>query len=133
LETQVDYVIMPLTTRRKTMAINTRFTELLGCMVPIQCAGMGTASPRLAVEVAKAGGLGMLSGVMLSAEQLEACFIDMPTNTSGCIGVNFLIPFLEDESVIDVAAKHSRTQNWCKESMTVVLWLAGRLAPLRKR
>lgn len=90
------------------MALTTRFTELLGCMVPIQCAGMGTASPLLAAEVARAGGLGMLSGVMLTAEQLEATFAELQPNTTGSIGVNFLIPFLEDEAVVDVAAKHSR-------------------------
>ncbi len=90
------------------MALTTRFTELVGCIVPIQCAGMGTASPLLAAEVARAGGLGMLSGVMLSVEQLEATFAELQTNTAGSIGVNFLIPFLEDEAVIDVAAKHSR-------------------------
>jgi nitronate monooxygenase len=90
------------------MAITTLFTELVGCMVPIQCAGMGTASPRLAVEIAKAGGLGMLSGVMLTAEQLEETFAEVQANTTGSIGTNFLIPFLEDEAIIDVAAKHSR-------------------------
>jgi nitronate monooxygenase len=90
------------------MALTTHFTELVGCTVPIQCAGMGTASPLLAVEVAKAGGLGMLSGVMMTGEQLETVFADVQANTTGSIGTNFLIPFLEDEAVIDVAAKHSR-------------------------
>lgn len=89
------------------MALTTRFTQLVGCSVPIQCAGMGTASPALAIEVSKAGGLGMLSGVMLSTEQLEATFDNVLADTTGSIGVNFLIPFLEDVSVVDVAAKHS--------------------------
>jgi len=80
------------------MALTTRFTELVGCMVPIQCAGMGLASPTLAVEVARAGGLGMMSGVMLSAEQLEDIFAEIQTNIIGQIGINFLIPFLEDDS-----------------------------------
>ncbi len=90
------------------MSLTTRFTRLVGCMVPIQCAGMGTASPKLAVAVASAGGLGMLSGVMLSAEQLQTTLVDVQTNTAASIGVNFLIPFLDDEAVIDVAARHSR-------------------------
>ena len=41
--------------------ITTRFTELVGCTVPIQQAGMGAASPpALAAAVSEAGGLGML-------------------------------------------------------------------------
>ncbi len=40
----------------------TRFTELVGCSVPIQQAGMGRlANPRLAAAVARAGGLGMVT------------------------------------------------------------------------
>ena len=42
--------------------ITTRFTELVGCSVPIQQAGMGShTNPRLAAAVANAGGLGMVS------------------------------------------------------------------------
>jgi len=119
------------------MALTTHFTELVGCTVPIQCAGMGTASPLLAVEVAKAGGLGMLSGVMMTGEQLETVFADVQANTTGSIGTNFLIPFLEDEAVIDVAAKHSRLvdfftvtriQIWYSAYMMAARWLAGRWA-----
>ena len=39
----------------------TRFTELVGCTVPIQQAGMGVvAQPELAAAVSEAGGLGMV-------------------------------------------------------------------------
>jgi nitronate monooxygenase len=39
----------------------TRFTELIGCRVPIQQAGMGAASPpELVAAVSEAGALGML-------------------------------------------------------------------------
>lgn len=42
--------------------LTTRFTELVGCSVPIQQAGMGSfANPSLAATVANAGGLGMVS------------------------------------------------------------------------
>jgi len=41
--------------------IATRFTELVGCTVPIQQAGMGAvAPPELAAAVSEAGALGML-------------------------------------------------------------------------
>src|SRR5262249_14270467 len=54
----------------------TRFTSLLGCRVPLQQAGMGgIATPPLVLAVANAGGLGILSGVMVPppilAEMLE--------------------------------------------------------------
>jgi nitronate monooxygenase len=42
----------------------TRFTDLVGCAVPIQQAPMGTfAKPRLAAAVANAGGLGSLTAL----------------------------------------------------------------------
>lgn len=42
--------------------LTTRFTELVGCSIPIQQAGMGShANPRLAAAVANTGGLGMVS------------------------------------------------------------------------
>src|SRR5438046_742293 len=51
--------------------LTTRFTELVGCRVPIQQAGMGgVASPELALAVAEAGGLGMLGGVLIPAPVL---------------------------------------------------------------
>ena len=41
--------------------IATRFTELVGCAVPIQQAGMGAGSPpELVAAVSEAGALGML-------------------------------------------------------------------------
>ncbi len=94
--------------RRKVMALKTRFTELVGCLVPIQCAGMGMSSPELAAAVAGAGGLGMTSGVMLTAGELEATLQQVGEKFAGQVGVNFLIPFLEDESLVDIAARHAR-------------------------
>ncbi len=90
------------------MTLTTRFTELVGCIAPVQSAGLGMASPKLAAAVAGAGGLGMLSGIMLTVDQLETTLAEVQTNTVGRIGVNFLIPFLEYEAVIDIAAQYSR-------------------------
>jgi nitronate monooxygenase len=83
--------------------IVTRITELFGCRYPLQQAGMGgVASPALAIAVARAGGIGMLSGVagheVLSA-QLDALPID------AAIGVNFLMPFLDRSAVEESAAR----------------------------
>jgi nitronate monooxygenase len=43
--------------------LTTRFTEMVGCSVPIQQAGMGRVSPpQLAAAVSEAGGLGTVAG-----------------------------------------------------------------------
>ncbi|NKB35937.1 MAG: nitronate monooxygenase [Gammaproteobacteria bacterium] len=90
------------------MALTTSFTELVGCLHPVSCAGMGMASPELAIEVARAGGLGMTSGVMIPPPDLETLLVDMQTDINGQIGVNFIIPFLEDEASVEIAASNAR-------------------------
>jgi Nitronate monooxygenase len=48
--------------REEAVMLTTRFTELVGCSVPLQQAGMGhLAASRLAAAVAQAGGLGSVS------------------------------------------------------------------------
>jgi NAD(P)H-dependent flavin oxidoreductase YrpB (nitropropane dioxygenase family) len=60
--------------------VKTRFTELVGCEVPLQLAAMGgIGTTELAAAVVDAGGCGMV-----------------PNGTEpagGCCGVNFLLPF----------------------------------------
>lgn len=90
------------------MSLDTSFTELVGCRYPIQNAGMGTASPALAYAVAEAGGLGTLSGVGPSIEQLESIVTSDLAPRAGFLGINFLIPFLDDLTVIDRIAPHVR-------------------------
>jgi len=83
------------------MTLVTRLTELFGCRHPLQQAGMGGfTSPALAIAVAEAGGLGMLTGTVGSdalAAQLDA----VPVGAT--VGVNFLMPFL-DRAAVSVAA-----------------------------
>ena len=90
------------------MAIDNAFTQLVGCRHPLQNAGMGTASPALAYAVAEAGGLGTLSGVGPSIEQLEEIVSGPKVPDEALLAMNFLMPFLDDLSVIDVVAKHLR-------------------------
>jgi NAD(P)H-dependent flavin oxidoreductase YrpB (nitropropane dioxygenase family) len=75
----------------------TRFTDLLGCRLPIQQAPMGgvASAPPLPVAVAAAGGTGMLSAVLQSPEALAATLDGLPPVPGGAIGVNFLVPFIE--------------------------------------
>jgi NAD(P)H-dependent flavin oxidoreductase YrpB (nitropropane dioxygenase family) len=85
----------------------TRFTDLVGCRLPIQQAGMGgVATPELAAAVAREGGLGMLAAAGLTAgmvvEQTEAAL--RAAGDGARIGVNFLMPFL-DGAALEGAAR----------------------------
>jgi NAD(P)H-dependent flavin oxidoreductase YrpB (nitropropane dioxygenase family) len=85
--------------------IETSFTELVGCSVPIQLAGMGNARRELAAAVARAGGLGMLGGVMQPADYLLGELEAIERETEGPVGVNFLMPFVDPQVVEAVAER----------------------------
>ena len=88
--------------------LETAFTRLIGCSVPIQQAGMGgAATPELAAAVADAGGLGMVNMVMVPAAEVATAVAGLAKATSGPVGINFLMPFL-DLAVVDAAAPHCR-------------------------
>ncbi len=88
--------------------IVTEFTRRMGCKAPVQMAGMGgMATPPLIAAVSNAGGLGMVGGVQMPGPFLEAVLDQIRLAApNGKFGVNFLMPFLEDECV-EVAAQHS--------------------------
>ncbi|MCZ6781523.1 MAG: NAD(P)H-dependent flavin oxidoreductase [Acidiferrobacterales bacterium] len=119
--------------------LTTRFTELVGCSVPIQQAGMGRglATPRLAAAVANAGGLGMVSVFgdghtpAVVAQLLDsAC-----KQTAGSIGANFLMvsvdPALAGECVA-AAASRARVVDFFwgdpDSSLVEIVHVAGALA-----
>jgi NAD(P)H-dependent flavin oxidoreductase YrpB (nitropropane dioxygenase family) len=84
----------------------TAFTDLVGCRLPLQQAGMGgVTTPALAAAVADAGGLGTLAVAGLTAEQALAEVA--ATGDAAPIGVNFLVPFLEP-SVVEAVAPEAR-------------------------
>ena len=87
------------------MTIRTPFTDLVGCRHPLQNAGMGAMSPALGIAVARAGALGMLSGVLLPAPVLKELLAPLRSALPGKLGINFLMPFLEDPAVVDIAAE----------------------------
>ena len=72
--------------------MKTRFTELVGCSLPIQLAGMGTLGrPPLAAAVAEAGGLGMMGWIGAPPDHLLWMLEETRRRTSGAIGVNFIV------------------------------------------
>ncbi|WP_219420116.1 NAD(P)H-dependent flavin oxidoreductase [Pseudonocardia nigra] len=88
--------------------MQTRFTELLGCRLPIQLAGMGwVACPELAAAVAGAGGAGTVAPHLLPAPALEPMLDELTARAAGPIGFNVLIPFL-DLDAVEVAAARLR-------------------------
>jgi NAD(P)H-dependent flavin oxidoreductase YrpB (nitropropane dioxygenase family) len=95
--------------------IATRFTELVGCTVPIQQAGMGAAAPpELAAAVSEAGALGMLGTARpgLTPATLASLLDQLRTLTTKPFGVNFIVaPQLLkhlDLRCVEIAARAAR-------------------------
>lgn len=84
----------------------TKFTELTGCQLPIQLAGMpGVNTVELAAAVSNAGGLGMISGTHMSPNYLNDTIDSLKKVTSYPFGINFLMPFLDKNSLKTAASK----------------------------
>lgn len=85
----------------------TEFTRLVGCQVPIQLAGMGgMVTAELVAAVSNAGGLGMLAAAAVPKALLAHTIEQVLTLVSdGKVGVNFLMPFVDDERVELAAEK----------------------------
>ncbi len=92
--------------------LTTRFTELVGCAVPIQQAPIGSfASARLAAAVAEAGGQGMVAVTGDPPDVVAAQLDEARQQTAGPIGANFFMPFVDPTSLRDcVAAAAARAR-----------------------
>jgi len=81
------------------------FTDLVGCALPLQLAGMGGVStPELAAAVSNAGGLGMIGGAGVPVDMLGG-MLETLEATGEPFGVNFLMPFLDLEALRLAAGK----------------------------
>jgi nitronate monooxygenase len=87
--------------------LSTSFTKLTGCRLPLQLAGMPIVTLELATAVAGAGGLPMFSALRTSAPLLADMLEQAVRLGGGPFGVNFLMPFLDRET-LRVAAEHAR-------------------------
>lgn len=89
--------------------LSTSFTRLIGCAVPIQLAPMPMiATPELAAAVSNTGGLGMVGTSLMPPEAVGQLLEAVRALTAKPFGANFLVPFLEDRSCVEVAAAHAR-------------------------
>jgi len=88
--------------------LQTEFTKLVGCTVPIQLAPIPSiAGVELAAAVAESGALGMIGTPLLSPPVLQTILEDLGKRTSGVFGAGVLVPFL-DMDCVDVAAARAR-------------------------
>ena len=91
---------------RQSQMIRTRLTDLVGCTAPIQQAPMGTvSSPRLAVAVAEAGGIGSINTLGVTRETLRQHLDDMREQTDGVLAVSFLTNDIDADAVADAASR----------------------------
>jgi NAD(P)H-dependent flavin oxidoreductase YrpB (nitropropane dioxygenase family) len=92
--------------------LRTRFTDLVGCTVPLQQSPMGSfARPRLAAAVSAAGGLGMVVVTGASPARIAQRLDQALERSPGPIGANFFLLFSEPDTLPQcVATAASRAQ-----------------------
>jgi NAD(P)H-dependent flavin oxidoreductase YrpB (nitropropane dioxygenase family) len=89
--------------------LSTPFTQLVGCEVPIQQAPMGMISPpRLALAVARAGGVGTVSAPLgVDPRDLAAQLDALVAAGEGVLGVNFVTADI-DRAAVAAAGRRTR-------------------------
>ncbi|MGI9585018.1 MAG: nitronate monooxygenase, partial [Acidimicrobiia bacterium] len=89
------------------MPLQTSFTQLVGCEVPIQLAPMPlVGTPELIGAVSDAGGMGALGTGPLPPEATAFLLDQAHAATDGPFSVNILLPFLDMDNV-ELAAKRA--------------------------
>jgi nitronate monooxygenase len=88
--------------------LETAFTRLVGCTVPIQLAGMGSIlSPELAAAVSGAGALGQITFAGIEVEDARQRLEKLTSLTTRPFGVNLLIPYL-DKQILEMSVKKAK-------------------------
>jgi nitronate monooxygenase len=92
--------------KMRPMLPRTRFTELVGCELPIQLAAMpGAGTPELVAAVTNAGGLGMIGMPRMPAAMVAATLDQMRAACRGPFGFNQLMAFLDRDAVAAAASR----------------------------
>jgi nitronate monooxygenase len=120
--------------------LSTRFTELVGCTVPLQQAPMGLLTPpRLALEVARAGGVGSVSAPLGAEPQALADQLDAWVDpTAGTLAVNFITEQVDPAAVAVAGSRvrmveffwntpHGKLVDAAHEGGALVNWQVGSL------
>jgi nitronate monooxygenase len=120
--------------------LSTRFTELVGCDVPLQQAPMGRlAPPGLALAVARAGGVGTVSAPFgAQARGLAAHLDSWMDSSAGALAVNFLTDQVDPAAVAVAGARarvvdffwntpHAKLVDAAHEGGALVNWQVGSL------
>ncbi len=120
--------------------LSTRFTELVGCDVPIQQAPMGMiAPPGLALAVARAGGVGSVSAPLGAGPKALADQLDSWVDTrAGALAVNFITEQVDPAAVAVAGARlrmveffwntpHAKLVDAAHEGGALVNWQVGSL------
>ena len=101
--------------------LKTRFTDLLGCEVPVQLAPMGSICSRdLAVAVTAAGGMAMVAPHLAPPAMVGELLADVAANAPGPVGINFLVPFV-DRAAVETAASRAPLVDFYHGSVDVSL------------
>ena len=100
------HTITPI--RTHTPAWRTRFTEVVGCDLPLQQTGMGwVAGPDLVAAVTKSAAWACWRCRWSPRQCWPGCWPPCAPARQGQVGVTFLMPSLDLDSV-EVAARHAR-------------------------
>jgi nitronate monooxygenase len=84
----------------------TRFTELVGCELPLQLAAMSrTVTPQLAAAVSNEGGLGMLAMGRSGRDAARRQIDEVLALTDRPVGAGFIVLFLDDSVLEEVVAR----------------------------
>jgi nitronate monooxygenase len=95
-----------VTSASASSVANNRFTELVGCELPIQLAAMSRiVTPRMAAEVSNLGGLGMLAIARAKAAAARRLVDEVRELTTRPVGAGFLVLFLDRDALEEVAAE----------------------------
>jgi NAD(P)H-dependent flavin oxidoreductase YrpB (nitropropane dioxygenase family) len=88
--------------------LETAFTRLVGCQVPIQLAGMGSIlSPELAAAVSNAGALGQVTFAGIEFDDAKGRLDRLTSLTTKPFGVNLVIPYF-DRKILEMVAPKAR-------------------------
>src|SRR6266850_1711958 len=107
--------------------LETDFTRLVGCTVPIQLAGMGAiVSPELAAAVSAAGALGETSSAP-RASRPEGTFVASSACCPYSKGFWMLCPYLFSPPV--ALALREASPPYCKQARLARAWVLVSLRP----